>query len=258
MKLQPLFRTLALSCVLSAAFVAAPTSAHADDDEGYPLVFDQRPIVLTAGLSQIEAAFGARKIDSPLFPDVFLRLDATFDYGVTDNLTVGILAVPLALTPEADYGNPRAYARFRLIKGPVEVGVALGVTVPVNSGSLGVDVGLVARLFLNKAAYLNIGGTFGINFATGTPLSLSIPVDLGISLSRNLFLTVASGFNIPVLDNDFWAVPLGAGVGYTLEAANGGPMADLFLKFNLPFIVNSNTTFDDMTWEVFLGGRLYL
>lgn len=257
MKSQTLFRTLALSCILSAVVVATPSGAHAEDE--YPLVYGQRPIVLTEGLSQIEAAFTAIKFDNPFVDDVFLSLNASYDYGILENLTAGVLAVPLALSPEADYGNPRVYGRYRLLSGAFDLGVNLGITLPIQSGSdLGIDVGVLARFFLNKATYLNAGIYLGISFADGTPLSLSIPVELAISFTRNIFFSVDTGFNIANLDGDSFAIPLGVGLGYTLEGATGGPMLDLYLKFGFPTAITDAGAFEVMTWQAMLGGRFYL
>ncbi len=250
------FRTvipgLALATLATAGLAG---SAQAEDE--FPLVYGQRPIVLTKGLSQVDAAFSALKLDNPFIDDVFLRLDASYNYGVLDDLTAGILAVPLALSPEADYGNPQVYGTYRFLNGPVEVGAHLRLTLPVNGGDFGAGVGALARFDLNKAAYINVGLLLNMTFGDSTVLGLNVPVEFAVSFTRQLFFTVDTGLFFPNFDGDAWSVPLGVGLGYTLEAPNGGPLADIFFKFSLPTAINNSAVFETFDWQAQLGGHFF-
>lgn len=243
---------LALAALATAGLAG---TAQAEDDD-FPLVYGQRPIVLTKGLSQVDAAFSLFKADLP-GATVALRLDASYDYGVLDDLTVGILAVPLALSPDADYGNPQVYGTYRFLNGPVEVGAHLRLTLPVNGGDFGAGVGALARFDLNKATYINVGALLNMTFGDSTVLGLSVPVELAISFTRQFFFTVDTGLFFPNFDGDAWAIPLGVGLGYTLEAPAGGPLLDLFFKFSLPSAINNATVFETFDWQAQLGGRFF-
>lgn len=245
-------RILLLSATAAGMTFSAAASA---EDDGYPLVYGQRPIVLTKGLSQIEAAFNFTKLD---ISDVRIGLNASFDYGILDNLTAGVLAMPLSLSPESDYGNPSVYGTYRFLEGAFDLGAHLRLNLPVNSGDFSMGVGAVGRFFLNDAAFVNVGALLGVTFGDATSLGLSIPVELGISFTRNIFFSVDTGFTYVNFDTDAWAVPLGVGVGYSLEGVQGSPMLDLYLKFGLTNAIGSSGAFEDLSWQALLGGRFYL
>lgn len=239
-----------------ASLVASSVPAAALAEDSYPLVYGQRPIVLTKDLSQIEAAFSFVK-PGVEGSGIAVRLDANFDYGLTEDLTLGVLAVPLGIEPDRAYGQPVAYGTYRLLdKARLEVGARASVTFPgPDDGDLGVAAGLVGRVYLNKASFLNVGAHFGLTFSDPTVTRLDVPVELGVSLTRNLFLSVQTGLGIPELDLDAFTLPARLAVGYT--EGEERPTYDLFVRAGTPSVVtHSDGLGPDLVLE--LGGRFYM
>ena len=245
-------RTLAAAF---ASLVASSVSGAALAEDSYPLVYGQRPIVLTKDLTQIEAAFSFVK---PGFEgsELAVRLDAAFEYGIAEDLTLGVLAVPLGIEPERAYGQPVAYGTYRLLdQAQFEVGARASVTFPgPDDGDLGVAAGLVGRVYFNNAAFLNVGALFGLSFSDPTVTRLDVPVELGVSLTRNLFLSVQTGLGVPELDLDAFTLPARLAVGYT--EGEERPTYDVFVRAGTPSVVTHSDAFSpDLVLDV--GGRYY-
>jgi hypothetical protein len=250
------FSRLAASGALVASLAAATTTTARAEDP-YPLVYGQRPIVLTKGLSQVEAAFSFLSYTDVGGEDkVAVALNASFDYGILENLTAGVLAVPLALSPDANYGDPQVYGTYRFMSGAFDLGAHLRLTLPVE-GDFGTAVGVLARFFLNKATFINVGALLNITFADDTVLGLSVPIELAISFTRNLFFSVNTGFDLQNFDAGSWSIPLGIGLGYSIEGGQGTPLADIFLRFGFVNAITDQAAFENLVWNAQLGGRFF-
>ncbi|MCC6620988.1 MAG: hypothetical protein IT385_07020 [Deltaproteobacteria bacterium] len=247
-------------------------AAHAEEGEEdpYPIVYGQRPITLNAGQSVPAATFlfSESGIEGA---DMGISLLAAFDYGVIENLTAGVSA-PFMLSPEGDVGNPHIYGRYRFLRGatPVELGVELGATFPVVDGTdFGIDVSLLGKYQINKAAQLRFGLRLDLVFADELGKSFGIPLDLAISFTRNIFFELNTGVFLPDFEGDLLTVPLGIKVGYTLPKSDDEPLADIFLGFSFPGFLGptieivdgvpeSSTGVNTDAWTIMLGGRIFL
>lgn len=244
---------LLLPLVLAATtLIATPLVAEARAEGPYPLVYSQRPITLTAGLFQVDGSFIGI---IPQHADFMLNLNIDVEYGITDDFTVGVNLFNMGLIPDAVYGNPRALGRYRFTEGTFELGAELGLLLPLNGGHFGVDVGLIGRLFLTRAMFLNIGAVFTASFSEGTPLGFRVPIELAISLWRQFYIQIMTGVTIPDLRGDM-EIPVGLGFGYTVKKTDATPFADITLSAYLPYaITTGNFSANDIF--VMLGGRFF-
>jgi hypothetical protein len=247
------FRTRLLTAAFTS-LVASSIAGQALAEDAYPLVYGQRPIVLTKGLSQGQAAFSFLRPDVE-GSDLFVSLDASYDFGLTEDLTVGVLAVPLALSPESAYGQPTAYGTLRLVdKEKYEVGAHAGLVFPgPNGGDLGLGAGLLGRIYLHKAAFLNVGALFNVTLSDPALTQIDIPFDLGVSFTRNLFFTLDTRFIIPEGEFDALILSSFAGLGYTVGQER--PVIDLFVRGGFPTLLLAGV--ENYNLQVQVGGRYY-
>jgi hypothetical protein len=248
------FRTRMLTAAF-ASLVASSVSAQALAEDSYPLVYGQRPIVLTKDLSEVEAAFSFLKLDIE-GSDLLVSLAASYDFGLTEDVTLGVLAVPVGLSPTTSYGQPQAYATARLIdQEKLEVGARARLTFPgPDGGDLGLGAGLVGRFYLSEAAFLNVGALVNVTLSSPSFTHLEIPIDLGVSLTRNLFLAIHTGIVVPEFEIGDLTLPLHAGLGYTVGTER--PVFDLFARAGVPFLITGGgTRHSDL--QIDIGGRYY-
>lgn len=257
-------RTLVASVAALAALTLIPLTATAN---GLPMKFSERPLTLTEGTFAIDGSLRYLKLASieagpvTITPDPIISLDVMVQYGIMDDLEVGALAVPLVLSPDADYGNPFLYGRYRFVKSAVELAGQIGITIPVQDGSsFGLDLGLPVLFGLTNTTKLISGVYVNLLFADPDMIpTLRIPLDFAVNFSEQLFLTLRSGLNVPDFDFDFMTVPLGVGLGYTLAANAENPLADLYLTFDFTnFIQGSGDTINADVFAIAIGARVFL
>ncbi len=260
-EIKDLAKSLAAAAALAAMTFSAPMVAHAEDEEDTEsIVYAQRDIVLSTGLLR---PFGAFSFSDFGGEDLFIRLDAGAAWSPIKNLEVGALAVPLAISPEADYGDPRLYARYQLTQGAFQIAPELGFV--FNKANV-LSVGAPMRFKINPAARIDVRPMFLIDLpgsddadGTETAFGLSIPVEVAISLTRSLFLEVQTGFELPNFDGDGF-IPLGLLLGYSLPNEADTAWIDLLLgfKFNafIPLADGADVPFTD-SWTLSLGAAFH-
>jgi hypothetical protein len=237
----------------SLAASSAATAAHAGEGD-YPLVYGQRPLVLTKGLQQAEGAFGFFQPDVS-GADMSVSLLASYELGISEELTAGIIAVPLGLSPEVAYGQPVAYATLRLVDAEgYDVGVRGRVTFPgPDGGDLGLGAGVVGRFRLNKAAWADFGGLLNVILADPSVTTVEIPLNLAVSFTRQLFFTLDTSLSLPEVSFDGAFVSSFAGLGYTVGVET--PRFEVFARAGLPHLrLEEPVTYDT---QVQLGGRYF-
>jgi len=173
-----------------------------------------------------------------------LQLNLGFAAGVTENLDLGVLAVPLLVSPDMRYGDPLLYANYRLTQGVLEAGVFVAVDLPVDDH---VDLagGIPLIMHVGSSARVDLAALLHVRFGAGSPLDLLFPFELAFNISSSVFLGPETG--ITIADFDSVAVPLGFFVGYT-----AGSLGDLRGEVRLP---NISDTFD--RFQLLLRADLY-
>ncbi len=207
------------------AIDAAPASGGR-----YAIKYAARPLTLSKMTLRAEADF--------LFPrlvdfGVGLRVGAAF--GITDDLEVGATILPLALSPNAGYGDIPVYGRFRFLKGNFEVGAQLALNIPTST-DFGLTPGLVAVLHSNNFR-LDVGLNFDVRFSDPDAItSLLIPITASLNFSDNFWAQIRTGINVPNFDG--LVVPLGIGGFYTI-AKGDVPMLDVGATFDFPSYIQT-------------------
>lgn len=160
---------------------------------------------------------------------MFLNVGATV--GLSENLEVGVLAVPLLLAPDTHYGDPLLHGTYRLRSGELETGIFVGIDLPVQD-DLDITAGLPLALHVGNSARVDLAALLHVRFNDESPVDLMFPFELAINVSQQLFLGPGSGIMIANFDEVL--VPLGFFVGYSL-----GHHGDLRGEFRLPSIDNA-------------------
>lgn len=148
-----------------------------------------------------------------------LYLNAGLAFGVTDNLDIGVLALPMLLAPDTRYGDPVLYGTYRLSRGELEAGVFVGFDLPVND-ELDITAGIPLILHAGSSARVDLAALLHVRFDDNSPVDLMFPIEIAFAASRRVFVGPESG--IMIADFDRVLVPLGFFVGYTL-----GQLGDL-------------------------------
>lgn len=192
--------------------------------------------------------------------NTFANLSAGAGFGITEDLEVGAAyLLPIQLAPEANFLNPRLYGRYRFLRGDVEIGAQLGVTIPFQ-GDFSFDVALPVWLHFSPNFVLRTGLIYTVLTTRRLTHSLTIPLQLVGQATPEVF--IGGG-----VDPTIWLGPgdpqLGLAVsvygGYTFANA-GTPIADVQLGFSFPQFVQTggDDAFATNIWQILLSGRIFV
>jgi hypothetical protein len=264
-----MFQRSVLAALAAVAALAAPSLAAA---QRLPLDFSQRPLTLPARVLRLNGDFTVQgvtvSVDTPAGrisqSNTLVGLGLGGGYGLTDDFEVGATLAPLTLSPEFQYNSPSAYGLFRIARGPTEIGLFGGVTIPTQSGApLVFTLGAPAlirtqngRLDLGIYFDVNIPDIEGVDPFTNTRIPVrftqQLNPNLGIGLNTGVF--VGNNFNF-----DTGYIPLGVFGQYTLQGVDGGPVADLIGSFDFNRFLNfSGDTVVANIWTIGLAARFYI
>ena len=250
---------------------AGEAEAAAPSGTGLPLPWAQRPLTLTQYTLRIDAAFSVEVFEDVfdpitgdvLSPDPEVLLAAGAAFGLHDDFEVGVVALPILLSPSVRYANPSVWATFRFLRGRGELGANLRVTFPVRPNTDAViDPGLVFLLHLGDSARVDAGARFPIAIRDGeTLVSLVVPLAFSFNFTESLYAGVASGFAVPELETELWLVPLHFFAGYAIPGSDGGPLVDIEGRFGWPDLFTPGNDVDQVQsghFEFLLLGRVYI
>lgn len=266
-------KTTLLATSLAALSTPVITStAFAEDgvEEAYTsetVVYSQRRLVMAQGLLRPELSFFVAGIEVPTATgsetDTAVGFGVKVDWTPIEKLQIGAVASP-RLSPSTAAGDPMLYARYQLLEGAAQVAVQAGYTFTDPSPGI-VHLGVPLRLAINPASRIDITPLLTIDLPpSGGEVSfgLSLPVSLGVSLTRALYLDLQTGIDIPDFDFDLASIPLGLEIGYSLKGAEETAFIDLFLNVGFANFVRpgapegTDTTSLDF-WKVAIGGRAH-
>lgn len=191
------------------------------------------------------------EIPDPLFALIGLS------YSVLDELEIGAFLLNLELSPDVEYLDPAAWARYRIVDGEIEVGIQAMLWFPVARPDLEIELGLPVRI--RGPVRVDTGLYFG--FDTDADFAVRVPATVTANVTPQIFLGGRSGIVISDVGNDGLAFPLQAVGGYTVAGA-AGPAADITLAFGFPYFIVSGGRgeYDELVTEVFqvsLGANVY-
>jgi hypothetical protein len=271
---------LALLAALSTLTLAS--TSRADPPQGtdeaelppremrLPVAQAERPLTLPRFVLSPEVDFDVTRpfpANAQTGYDLNLNLGASF--GVTDNLTVRALVLPLWLgqtgvrigQPTENPG-PSVGASYRVLRGTVEVASSADVAIITLSGLSGVVItpGVPVRIHATKQLRMDTGLYTPIQFgsvpgatvreptspfptsAESTPdnsVGLNIPVSALYDIIEPLHVGISSGFGISDFSSvrETEAIPLGFFAGYAI-AGQDGPIVDIDPFFTFTRFIN--------------------
>jgi hypothetical protein len=173
--------------------------------------------------------------------------------GITDDLEMDILAVPMVLAPELAYGKPSIGALYRFVHGKLEMGGIMRLVMPVEEkvGYGTYPPGKVLNFLLFWGApvrvhlgpvRLDTGVNFDVRFYDGQvgligysemmAFEPGIPIRLTYQIADWLHAGVLAGLSTLDFERVVFS-SLGAHVGATISGRNG-PILDVMGRFDLP------------------------
>lgn len=280
-----------LALLASSAFAQDAASPDWDDPEApseseYPQNYTQRPITLPRFTVRGDAAFTVLHLPSPpgFDDDYATGLNVGGGFGITDDLEVGVsgerigLGVgptggrgglfPLAFTPDADFGDPYLYGRYRFLGlEKFELGAELGLVIPFDT-NFEMVFALPFRARFGEIFSLDGGVEFDLLFADGfdamgNPDGTEIIPSLVLSVQPRLapvdflFFGIDTGVVAYDFNSDQTYIPLGFIGGYVLDLEP--TRIDIYGEFQFPllFAVGVNEVFQDV-WQINIGARAYI
>jgi hypothetical protein len=253
-------RSIIGSLALGLAVTAGSAAAQAETaGGGYSVSFVERPLTLTAGALRLDGDFNLTRLSIDAggldVSETFLGLNLGGAYAINADLEV-FATLPLALSPDADIGDPRLGATYRLLRGATELGGRVTLALPVQ-GDFGVELGVPVLLRLGDKARLDTGAFLGLTFGDTLGKGLLVPAAFSFQLMPELVLGAGTALNLPDFDLDRAVMPLSLGATYTL--ANGSsPFVDIGLTFSLPaFLGLGGGDISTDLWTVVVSGRLF-
>ncbi|MBL8604201.1 MAG: hypothetical protein JNK72_19900 [Myxococcales bacterium] len=254
---------VAACTVLGAAMTASAQTR-------YPLEFNQRPITLPARTLRIDGdlQFNATTASvttggvTQSTTSVATSLLLGGGIGLTDDLELGGLIAPIQLNPEARYGNPSVYGRYRIARGPTELSLDGAFVVPTRSGEVAaLQLGASALIRTLNAGRFDLGGHIRINFSDPTSTDFIVPVRYAFQVNPQTAIGVSTGLFVPNnFKFDFATIPLGVFGRLALPGVNGTPVADIVAAFDFNNFIQfgGSDAVSVGSWAITLGGRFYL
>jgi hypothetical protein len=234
-----------------------------------PISYALQPLTLTAGTIRAEMDYDATQFSQVVVSlhrtETDSKIDLAAHYGITDDFEAFLLAVPLAISPDVQYGNPEIGALVRFVRGDVELGAKAGVFFPALAGTK-VSFELGVPLLIRFAGIGRIDTGVSLLLAATSPLSkaVAIPILASVNLMEQLFVRLETGVLLePDLDKAHnVSLPLGLAIHYTIPSRSG-PLLELGPSFSFPEFLapgNSAKTVITDNWQFgfSLRGFVYL
>jgi hypothetical protein len=231
-----------------------------------PIPFVAQPLTLPAMILRLTGEWtythssvrvGAGTTDDS---SIGAAVDAAF--GITNDLEVDALVLPLVLAPDLAYGDPFLVGTYRFLRGNYEAGGRLGIHVPTKSGENATLVAGLPFLFrFGTAVRLDTGIELDLTFASELLAALAIPLTASVDLSDQLDVQLITGWITGAkLDFNAAVVPLGVAANYTVEG-RFGPMFALGPFFRFPALFVPGSAGDKLStsvWEVGAAVRIFV
>lgn len=269
---------------LSLGLAVAVTAAAASAQEGLRLPISEvdRPLVDPAGTLQMWGYFyGLRAYDAPGRAALFAGLTTGLEYAITNDLTIGGRIVGVDIAPRATIEYPAASIRWRLVRGPFQLGLIAGASFfakrTAADGSLQSSAG--TTLWVSIPMRIIVPHRMKVYFspeiftvipfdhatlADTTRAGLELPLSMLFRIVNPLALGFSSGYGISRFDRALETsyVPLGFR-GVITVPGRQGPVVDFGPSFSWPYLFTPGSSLQRVhsdVWQVALSvtGYVYL
>lgn len=112
--------------------------------------------------------------------------------GVTDDVELGGLLLPVRVTPDSDLDDLELYARFAFLDGTFEMAGQVTVQVPTQTET-GLGLGLPMLIHVGDVLRIDTGAEAEILFWEDTVVSLDLPLAFTWDLGQRGFLGLRTG-----------------------------------------------------------------
>lgn len=189
------------------------------------------------------------RLTIPPAGDTIVTLGAGAAYGITSQLEVGGLLVPLELQPDSDLGDLEAYLRYAFARNLAIQGT---LRIPTET-DLGIGVGMPIYFDLGGGSRMETGFEVEMIFFDDAVVHLDFPMAFQFALGRNAFAGPRTGLWVPDLEDV--AINLGGQIGVSVSSA-----VDLSASMNFPlFLWTGPGDAINVDWlEVILAASFYL
>jgi hypothetical protein len=183
--------------------LAPPDFALLDSGE----INEGRGVAFTAGNVQTSFGFGAG-----------------LSYGVTDDVELGALLLPLLLYPDVRYGDAEAFGRFRLVRGGFELALQASAQLPTHTyGGLAFGIPMLVRAGTN--ARIDTGPELElllprVRGSIDAYTNLDVPLAVHWDLGEGGFIGLRTGVFVPRLTGRDTIIKLGLQGGPILADGN--------------------------------------
>lgn len=175
-------------------------------------------------------------------------------YGITNDLEVGAIFVPLQLSPEVEIRDAYGWVTLQSRSDVTDVGLRLGVFAPLADDSkAGLELAAPLQLHMGGSASLDIALISLISFGDETIANFEIPLRLAFNATENVFFGVRSGILLPEFESTALLLQLGAFVGYTVEFQDR-PATDITVSATWPSFVTAADDYAQVAGDVFVIG----
>jgi hypothetical protein len=155
----------------------------------------------------------------------YFGLGAGLSYGVTDDVELGALVLPLLLHPEVRYGDAELYGRFRLVSGGFELALQAGGQLPTHTYG-GFAFGMPMLVRAGTSARIDFGPELELMLPRrDTYANLDVPFAVHWDLGEGGFFGLRTGVFVPRFEGRGTSIKFGI---------QGGPIladGDLDLVF---------------------------
>lgn len=180
--------------------------------------------------------------------------------------------ITFSLSPDVKFGDIPVYGRFQVLdRENVKMAFDAVFRIPSRTrfGFLG---GVPLRFIIDEQFAFDTGVEMVVDDVSQGPSvwSLNVPFKFVANATDELFIKLLSGmtffdlsqtirtFTSGLIQGPFYFIPLGAEIGYTVEAK--ATMMDLFVSFNFPTFYGFTTRASELTaetWQVTIGFNVY-
>ena len=250
-----------------------------DAADNYPLAYAARGLTMPQGMirGEFKFAFGSFELNLGAF-STFDETIAALNFGAAispvDNLEIGLSdnrmgwpesafglrgLLALVVQPDTNVGDIPLYVRYRFLNHDnLEIGIDLELNLPVLN-DFGILVGLPIRIHASDSFAIDTGAAFTVSDLGGENVTgVQIPFGIVANFTDNIFLKAQTGVTLIDLSDIGGAVPVHAGLGYSMET--GPAMVDIFGMFGFPtllvFADGDSKTFTKI-WELSVGLKVY-
>jgi hypothetical protein len=180
--------------------------------------------------------------------------------------------ITFSLSPETKFGDIPFYGRFQVLDRDV-VKMAFDAVFRIPSRTtFGFLAGVPLRFIIQEQFSFDTGIEMVVDDNPKGPSvwSLNVPFKFVANATDELFVEFTSGMTFfdlsqtirtltsGLVQGPFYFIPLGARVGYTVEAR--ATMMDVFVNFNFPTFYGFTTRANELnteTWQITVGFNVY-